>query len=41
MGNVFAQLNQGAAVTKGLKKVEDSEKVHKNPDLRAAAPGMC
>lgn len=39
MGNVFAQLNQGEAVTKGLKKVQDSAKVHKNPDLRALPSG--
>ena len=39
MGNVFAQLNQGEAVTKGLKKVQDSAKVHKNPDLRAPTSG--
>jgi hypothetical protein len=32
---VFAQLNQGADVTKGLRKVDKSEMTHKNPSLRA------
>ena len=30
-------LNRGEDVTKGLKKVEDSEKTHKNPELRASS----
>ncbi|GAA5885400.1 hypothetical protein JCM6882_009603 [Rhodosporidiobolus microsporus] len=36
MGAVFAQLNQGESVTKGLKKVDKSEMTHKNPELRAS-----
>ncbi|KAI9894047.1 MAG: hypothetical protein M1814_004817 [Vezdaea aestivalis] len=35
MGDVFSQLNQGASVTSGLRKVEKSEMTHKNPSLRA------
>ncbi|GAA6037098.1 hypothetical protein JCM8097_008731 [Rhodosporidiobolus ruineniae] len=35
MSSVFAQLNQGEGVTKGLKKVDKSEMTHKNPELRA------
>ncbi|GAA5878714.1 hypothetical protein JCM1840_000212 [Sporobolomyces johnsonii] len=35
MSNVFAALNQGEAITKGLRKVDKSEMTHKNPDLRA------
>ncbi|KAF9792880.1 adenylate cyclase associated N terminal-domain-containing protein [Thelephora terrestris] len=31
---VFAELNRGADVTKGLRKVEKSEMTHKNPALR-------
>ncbi|KAI9695941.1 MAG: hypothetical protein M1820_008353 [Bogoriella megaspora] len=38
MGAVFDQLNQGEAVTKGLRKVDKSEMTHKNPSLRANAP---
>ena len=33
---VFDQLNQGSAVTAGLRKVDKSEMTHKNPSLRAA-----
>ncbi|KAM0792418.1 hypothetical protein ACM66B_005096 [Microbotryomycetes sp. NB124-2] len=36
MGAVFSQLNQGEAITKGLRKVDKSEMTHKNPELRAA-----
>jgi adenylyl cyclase-associated protein len=36
MGGVFASLNKGESVTKGLKKVDKSEMTHKNPELRAA-----
>ncbi|GAA5989232.1 hypothetical protein JCM10908_001216 [Rhodotorula pacifica] len=36
MSSVFAQLNQGEGVTKGLRKVDKSEMTHKNPELRAA-----
>ena len=34
---VFAELNRGADVTKGLRKVEKSEMTHKNPTLRASS----
>lgn len=33
---VFAELNRGEAITKGLRKVDKSEMTHKNPALRAA-----
>ncbi|KPV75862.1 uncharacterized protein RHOBADRAFT_52879 [Rhodotorula graminis WP1] len=36
MSSVFAALNQGEGVTKGLKKVDKSEMTHKNPELRAS-----
>ncbi|XP_068413642.1 adenylyl cyclase-associated protein 2 [Eschrichtius robustus] len=32
---LFAQLNQGEAVTKGLRHVTDDQKTYKNPSLRA------
>ncbi|XP_077665236.1 adenylyl cyclase-associated protein 2 isoform X4 [Eretmochelys imbricata] len=32
---LFAQLNQGEAITKGLRHVSDDQKTHKNPNLRA------
>ncbi|XP_077338204.1 adenylyl cyclase-associated protein 1 isoform X2 [Lithobates pipiens] len=32
---LFAQLNQGADITKGLKHVPDDLKTHKNPSLKA------
>lgn len=32
---VFAELNQGENITKGLKKVDKSQQTHKNPELRA------
>ncbi|XP_036422524.1 adenylyl cyclase-associated protein 2 isoform X1 [Colossoma macropomum] len=32
---LFAQLNQGEAITKGLKRVSDEQKTHKNPVLRS------
>ncbi|KAK2750393.1 hypothetical protein FQN57_003873 [Myotisia sp. PD_48] len=35
MTAVFDQLNQGSAVTSSLRKVDDSQKTHKNPSLRA------
>jgi adenylyl cyclase-associated protein len=38
VGDVFAQLNQGSAITSGLKKVDPSQMTHKNPSLRGAAP---
>ncbi|ANZ75057.1 BA75_01936T0 [Komagataella pastoris] len=34
MGAVFADLNKGEAITSGLRKVDKSEMVHKNPELR-------
>src|SRR5271168_521267 len=34
---VFAQLNCGEDVTKGLRKVDKSEMTHKNPALRASS----
>ncbi|KAF5391473.1 hypothetical protein D9757_001946 [Collybiopsis confluens] len=33
---VFAQINRGADITKGLRKVDKSEMNHKNPSLRAS-----
>ncbi|KAI9503937.1 CAP, adenylate cyclase-associated protein 1, isoform CRA_b [Coemansia spiralis] len=36
-GALFAQINQGNAVTSGLRHVSKSEKTHKNPDLRASS----
>uniref|UniRef100_A0A8C8VII7 Cyclase associated actin cytoskeleton regulatory protein 2 n=1 Tax=Pelusios castaneus TaxID=367368 RepID=A0A8C8VII7_9SAUR len=35
---LFAQLNQGEAITKGLRHVSDDQKTHKNPNLRAQGP---
>ncbi|KAK3944800.1 adenylyl cyclase-associated protein [Diplogelasinospora grovesii] len=37
LGSVFAELNKGEAVTKGLRKVDKSEMTHKNPSLRAGS----
>jgi hypothetical protein len=44
---VFAELNRGEEVTKGLRKVDRSQMTHKNPELRAGgavpvstSPGM-
>ncbi|KAK2830375.1 hypothetical protein Q5P01_018306 [Channa striata] len=34
---LFAQLNQGMDITKGLKHVSDDKKTHKNPNLRSQA----
>lgn len=36
-GAVFSELNQGEAVTKGLRKVDKSQMTHKNPSLRAGS----
>ncbi|TFL07346.1 adenylate cyclase associated N terminal-domain-containing protein [Pterulicium gracile] len=36
-GAVFAELNRGEDVTKGLRKVDKSEMTHKNPSLRASS----
>lgn len=36
-GAVFSELNQGEAVTKGLRKVDRSQMTHKNPALRASS----
>ncbi|CAN3368659.1 adenylyl cyclase-associated protein [Diutina catenulata] len=38
MTAVFADLNQGADITKGLKKVDKSQMTHKNPELRNKKP---
>jgi len=35
-GNLMASLQKGSDITKGLKKVSDEEKTHKNPNLRAS-----
>ncbi|XP_016297348.1 adenylyl cyclase-associated protein 2 isoform X2 [Sinocyclocheilus anshuiensis] len=32
---LFAQLNQGEVITKGLKHVSEEQKTHKNPNLRS------
>uniref|UniRef100_A0A3P8SX79 Adenylyl cyclase-associated protein n=1 Tax=Amphiprion percula TaxID=161767 RepID=A0A3P8SX79_AMPPE len=32
---LFAQLNQGMDITKGLKHVSDDQKTHKNPNIRS------
>ncbi|KLJ11123.1 hypothetical protein EMPG_13574 [Blastomyces silverae] len=37
MSSVFEQLNQGTAVTTGLRKVDKSELTHKNPSLRTGS----
>ncbi|KAJ5575025.1 hypothetical protein N7450_008924 [Penicillium hetheringtonii] len=37
MSAVFDQLNQGEAITSGLRKVDKSEMTHKNPGLRAGS----
>ena len=37
LGAVFADLNKGEAVTKGLRKVNAEQMTHKNPALRAGA----
>ncbi|XP_060914956.1 adenylyl cyclase-associated protein 2 [Labrus mixtus] len=34
---LFTQLNQGMDITKGLKHVSDTDKTHKNPNLRSQA----
>ena len=34
-GDLLSSLNKGADVTKGLKKVSDDQKTHKNPTLRS------
>ena len=34
---MFAELNRGEEVTKGLRKVDKSEMTHKNPALRAGS----
>lgn len=35
---VFSELNKGEGITKGLKKVDESQQTHKNPELRSAGP---
>ncbi|XP_043921663.1 adenylyl cyclase-associated protein 2-like [Protopterus annectens] len=37
---LFAQLNQGEAITKGLRHVSDDQKTHKNPKLRAQSTSV-
>ncbi|KAF7957366.1 hypothetical protein EAE96_002951 [Botrytis aclada] len=37
LGAVFSELNKGADVTKGLRKVNADQMTHKNPSLRAGA----
>ncbi|XP_070796790.1 adenylyl cyclase-associated protein 2 [Pituophis catenifer annectens] len=37
---LFAQLNQGETITKGLRHVSDDQKTHKNPSLRAQGVPM-
>lgn len=37
MSAVFDQLNQGDAITSGLRKVDKSQMTHKNPNLRASS----
>ncbi|EPZ31126.1 Cyclase-associated/septum formation inhibitor domain-containing protein [Rozella allomycis CSF55] len=37
MTNLFAELNKGDLVTKGLRKVDKSEMTHKNPNLRSTS----
>lgn len=32
---LFAEINKGSDITKGLKQVSDAQKTHKNPNLRA------
>ncbi|XP_023327185.1 adenylyl cyclase-associated protein 2 isoform X2 [Eurytemora carolleeae] len=34
-GDLMSSLNKGADITKGLKKVSDDQKTHKNPTLRS------
>jgi adenylyl cyclase-associated protein len=34
---LFAELNKGADITRGLRQVREDEKTHKNPNLRAGA----
>ncbi|CAK7222370.1 suppressor of rasval19 [Sporothrix curviconia] len=36
-GAVFSEINRGADVTKGLRKVDKSQMTHKNPALRASS----
>lgn len=36
-GNLLASLQKGADITKGLKKVSDDQKTHKNPGLRGSS----
>ncbi|XP_030268644.1 adenylyl cyclase-associated protein 1 [Sparus aurata] len=37
---LFAAINQGSNITKGLKHVSDNEKTHKNPTLRSQSPAV-
>ena len=43
---VFAEINKGTDITKGLKRVDPSQMTHKNPSLRGneaapSGPGAC
>ncbi|XP_041101695.1 adenylyl cyclase-associated protein 2-like isoform X1 [Polyodon spathula] len=38
---LFAELNQGEAITRGLKHVLDGQKTHKNPELRSQGGVAC
>jgi len=37
--DLLASLNQGEAITSGLRKVAEADMTHKNPELRAAGGG--
>ncbi|KAM9340319.1 adenylyl cyclase-associated protein 1 isoform 1-T2 [Symphorus nematophorus] len=37
---LFASINKGSNITKGLKHVSDDQKTHKNPNLRGKAPAF-
>lgn len=37
IGAVFSEINKGADITKGLKKINPDQMTHKNPSLRAGA----
>jgi len=38
MSKLLSEINRGCDVTKGLRKVSNAEKTHKNPELRNHAP---
>ncbi|KAL7381955.1 hypothetical protein ABVT39_014078 [Epinephelus coioides] len=37
---LFASLNKGSDITKGLKHVSDDQKTHKNPNLKGTGPSV-